>query len=82
MAKVRTFYLLFLLFLSKYIAFSSSKSKLITSKELDELAVDNFREYLRIPSVHPDVDYSKLLFFIEFYLLIFKVVPASSLLKN
>lgn len=27
----------------------------------DELeAVTNFREYLRIPTVHPDVDYGKI----------------------
>lgn len=28
--------------------------------KLDETAVENFREYLRIPSVHPDVDYGKI----------------------
>lgn len=27
---------------------------------LDILATENFREYLRIPSVHPDVNYGKL----------------------
>lgn len=26
---------------------------------LDTQAVNNFREYLQIPSVHPDVDYGK-----------------------
>lgn len=25
----------------------------------DELAINNFREYLRIPSVHPNIDYGK-----------------------
>ncbi|CUT99639.1 unnamed protein product [Echinococcus multilocularis] len=28
------------------------------SKELDELAVENFRTYLRFPTVHPDPDYT------------------------
>lgn len=28
-------------------------------QNFDDLAVKNFREYLQIPSVHPDVDYSK-----------------------
>ena len=26
---------------------------------LDSEAIENFREYLRIPSIHPDVDYGK-----------------------
>lgn len=30
------------------------------SNDLDNLAVENFREYLRIPSVHPDVNYGML----------------------
>lgn len=29
-------------------------------KQLDAEAVQNFREYLRIPSVHPDINYGKL----------------------
>lgn len=29
--------------------------------ELDETAVENFREYLRIPSVQPDVNYGERL---------------------
>lgn len=31
----------------------------LTPTQLDETAVDNFREYLRIPSVQPDVDYGE-----------------------
>jgi hypothetical protein len=31
----------------------------LTQCELDKMAVRNFREYLRIPSVHPDVNYGK-----------------------
>jgi hypothetical protein len=31
----------------------------LTQRELDKMAVRNFREYLRIPSVHPDVNYGK-----------------------
>ena len=31
-------------------------------EKLKELAVENFRTYLRIPSVQPDVDYSKYIF--------------------
>ncbi|KAF2893962.1 hypothetical protein ILUMI_12212 [Ignelater luminosus] len=27
--------------------------------DLDKLAIENFREYLRMPSVHPDVNYDK-----------------------
>lgn len=29
----------------------------VQKKVLDAQAVENFREYLRIPSVHPDIDY-------------------------
>lgn len=31
----------------------------MSQAELDETAVENFREYLRIPSVHPDINYGK-----------------------
>ena len=31
-----------------------------TQAQLDATAVENFREYLRIPSVHPNVNYGKL----------------------
>jgi hypothetical protein len=31
----------------------------LTQRELDDVAVQNFKEYLRIPSVHPDVNYGK-----------------------
>lgn len=31
----------------------------MSQAELDETAVENFREYLRIPSVHPDVNYGE-----------------------
>ncbi|KAF5276177.1 hypothetical protein FQA39_LY18599 [Lamprigera yunnana] len=34
-------------------------------KQLDDIAVENFRTYLRIPSVHPNVDYGTCLKFIE-----------------
>lgn len=30
----------------------------MSSDKDEHVAVTNFREYLRIPSVHPDVDYS------------------------
>lgn len=32
-------------------------------EHLNNLAVENFREYLRIPSVQPDPDYSELTIF-------------------
>ncbi|EZA58129.1 hypothetical protein DMN91_010877 [Ooceraea biroi] len=38
----------------------SSPSRL----ELDETAVENFREYLRIPSVHPDINYDECVAFL------------------
>lgn len=31
--------------------------------QLDKTAVENFREYLRIPSVQPDINYSKFFYF-------------------
>lgn len=31
----------------------------MSQAELDETAVENFREYLRIPSVHPDINYGE-----------------------
>jgi hypothetical protein len=31
----------------------------LSDSELDKLAVRNFKEYVRIPSVHPDVNYGK-----------------------
>lgn len=34
-------------------------------KTLDDLAVENFREYLRIPSVHPNVDYEPCVKFLK-----------------
>ncbi|KAF2904640.1 hypothetical protein ILUMI_01524 [Ignelater luminosus] len=33
--------------------------------DLDNLAVENFREYLRIPSVHPDVNYDDCVTFLQ-----------------
>ncbi|KAF2904641.1 hypothetical protein ILUMI_01525 [Ignelater luminosus] len=33
--------------------------------DFDNLAVENFREYLRIPSVHPDVNYDACIAFLE-----------------
>jgi hypothetical protein len=30
-----------------------------SATQLDATAVDNFREYLRIASVHPDIDYGE-----------------------
>ena len=36
-------------------------------KKLNELAVENFREYLRIPTVHPSIDYSKYII-IKYYI--------------
>ncbi|XP_065168483.1 aminoacylase-1-like [Atheta coriaria] len=35
------------------------------TEALSDLAVDNFREYLRIPSVHPDVDYVPCVTFLQ-----------------
>ncbi|KAF5286501.1 hypothetical protein FQR65_LT12584 [Abscondita terminalis] len=35
------------------------------SKKLDAVAVDNFRKYLRIPSVHPDVNYDDCVNFLR-----------------
>lgn len=29
-------------------------------QELNDIAIKNFREYLQIPSVHPDVNYGEL----------------------
>ncbi|KAB0791317.1 hypothetical protein PPYR_11581 [Photinus pyralis] len=37
----------------------------LSSKELDTIAVENFRRYLRIPSVHPDIDYEPCVEFLE-----------------
>ena len=66
MARVLKIYLPFFFFLNISIILTSSK--LMTSEELDELAVYNFREYLRIPSVQPNVNYSELkIFFNIFY---------------
>uniref|UniRef100_A0A5K3G1L4 N-acyl-L-amino-acid amidohydrolase n=1 Tax=Mesocestoides corti TaxID=53468 RepID=A0A5K3G1L4_MESCO len=31
---------------------------MLSSKELDDLAIENFRTYLRFPTVHPNPDYS------------------------
>ena len=53
--------LLFFIFLNINIVFSSSK--VMNSEELDKLALNNFRNYLRIPSVHPDINYSELNYF-------------------
>ncbi|XP_031350585.1 aminoacylase-1-like [Photinus pyralis] len=36
-----------------------------SSKKLDAIAVENFREYLRIPSVHLDIDYEPCVTFLE-----------------
>ncbi|KAL0115588.1 hypothetical protein PUN28_010834 [Cardiocondyla obscurior] len=36
-----------------------------TCETLDELAVENFREYLRIPTVQPDVNYDKCVAFLN-----------------
>ncbi|KAK5638803.1 hypothetical protein RI129_013098 [Pyrocoelia pectoralis] len=36
-----------------------------TLKELDTIAVENFRQYLRIPSVHPNVNYEPCVEFLE-----------------
>ncbi|KAF2890879.1 hypothetical protein ILUMI_15294, partial [Ignelater luminosus] len=33
--------------------------------DLDQLAIENFREYLRIPSVHPDVNYDDCVTFVK-----------------
>lgn len=33
------------------------------NKDDENEAVTNFREYLRIPTVHPDVDYCKYILF-------------------
>ncbi|KAJ4450809.1 hypothetical protein ANN_02239 [Periplaneta americana] len=37
----------------------------VLKHELDEKAVDNFREYLRIPSVHPNVNYDECVNFLK-----------------
>lgn len=34
------------------------------NKDYEHEAVTNFREYLRIPSVHPNVDYSMSMLFL------------------
>lgn len=36
-----------------------------TPEELEAYEIEVFREYLRIPSVHPNVDYSKYRDFLE-----------------
>lgn len=36
-----------------------------TQAEFDATAVENFREYLRIPSVHPDIDYEDCVKFLK-----------------
>ncbi|KAK5645355.1 hypothetical protein RI129_006655 [Pyrocoelia pectoralis] len=36
-----------------------------SQKELDTIAVENFRQYLRIPSVHPNIDYEPCVEFLE-----------------
>ncbi|KAB0795469.1 hypothetical protein PPYR_12308 [Photinus pyralis] len=36
-----------------------------SQKELDTIAVENFRRYLRIPSVHPNVDYEPCVNFLK-----------------
>jgi len=40
---------------SDYVSYKYMKP----NKELDEKAVENFREYLRIPSAQPDVNYGE-----------------------
>ncbi|XP_051172077.1 aminoacylase-1A-like [Leptopilina boulardi] len=37
----------------------------ITQSELDKIAIENFRNYLRIPSVQPNINYEKCLNFIK-----------------
>ncbi|EFA10313.1 Aminoacylase-1-like Protein [Tribolium castaneum] len=37
----------------------------VQKKVLDQQAVENFREYLRIPSVHPNIDYEPCVKFLE-----------------
>ncbi|XP_008181414.1 aminoacylase-1-like isoform X1 [Acyrthosiphon pisum] len=45
--------------------FKTKRRKMSSSRDGDENeAVTNFREYLRIPTVHPDVDYSKCVEFL------------------
>lgn len=39
---------------------------------LDDQAVNNFREYLRIPSVHPNINYGEFLFILSINNEIFK----------
>ncbi|KAK5645354.1 hypothetical protein RI129_006654 [Pyrocoelia pectoralis] len=36
-----------------------------SQKQLDTIAVENFRQYLRIPSVHPDINYEPCVEFLE-----------------
>lgn len=36
-----------------------------TAAELDRIAVENFREYLRIPSMHPNINYDDCVKFLE-----------------
>lgn len=44
---------------------------MLSSKDnIEHEAVTNFRKYLRIPTVHPNVDYSKYKFFLFVYLLV------------
>lgn len=31
----------------------------MTPSKLDDIAIENFQNYLRIPSVHPNINYSK-----------------------
>ncbi|KAK4878648.1 hypothetical protein RN001_011154 [Aquatica leii] len=45
----------------------SEKKFLEKLNELDRKAVEKFREYLRIPSVHPDVDYEPCVAFLKKY---------------
>ncbi|KAK4878651.1 hypothetical protein RN001_011157 [Aquatica leii] len=54
-------------FLEKRCQNMSEKKILEKLSELDRKAVDKFREYLRIPSVHPDVDYEPCVAFLKRY---------------
>lgn len=49
---------------------------IITDKTQDDYEIEVFREYLRIPSVHPNIDYGKYVSF----LLSFDIFPFGLLL--
>jgi len=45
--------------MSKQTDYGAMMQSLKQAKELNEKAIENFREYLQIPSVHPDINYGE-----------------------